>query len=728
MDSLLKNLKKHVTCSICLDTFTDPKTIACFHTFCCECLKQYASKTQRDGQFRCPECQTQVDIPERNDFEKLPTGFLQTRLLELLAVQQSEISCDNCREKSAEPSCCFNCGTFLCPDCVNAHEVLRNVAFEGHQVTPVKQFQTEDYETLLKRHSFCPQRYHEREVTRFFCLECQICVCQICIVTDHGSHALEPLDRAADGEKAKLMAEAELLKQKSKTCSDMMREFVQTANNLGTNIANAKREVSQTAKQMIAKIQQREREIITALENTREARMKTLNSSKAQLQSLARQIDRALEFANNLIQRSSSSNIMQSHKDFEQRCKVLNETPVPALPVSSSVKFVKTCVPKNLKLGFVAFIEASVKGLNQDFRDGVEADLIICPNLSRKTQQKFDVKVVVEPAENVQNLITCKKKDGNFLVKFTPKAPGAYNIVMTIHEDNLHTCCFPAQVKEQRVQVVPIVGEMDLKEREGNRNPHGIAVNSKGLIAVSDCKSHCILVFDEDGNYLGKHRCKGANAGELDYPTGITFVNDNEVFVADFLNHRIQHLNLQTETFVKTFGKKGTGIGELQNPVSLCMDDKGRVAVADCVNNRIQVFKTDGAPVFSFGSGKLDHPTGCIFHQNMFIVSDTYNDCLKVFDCSGNLLRKIGKRGEGDGELIHPQGLCIEKCGHHYNILVCDSGNGRIVQFSLEGSFIGQTVTKLQDPIAVAITPDNRVLVSDLEARKIYILQINSKM
>ena len=724
MDSLLKNLKKHVTCSICLDTFTDPKTIACFHTFCCECLKQYALKTQRGGQFRCPECQTQVDIPERNDFKKLPTGFLQTRLLELLAVQQSEISCANCRKKSAEPSCCFNCGTFLCPDCVNAHEVLRNVAFEGHQVTPVKQFQTEDYETLLKRQSFCPQRYHEREVTRFFCLECQICVCQLCIVTDHGSHALEPLDKAADGEKAKVMAEAELLKEKSKICSDLMREFEQTANNLGTNIAKAKREVSQTAEQMIAKIQQREREIITAFENTRVVRMQTLNSLKAQLQSLARKIDRALEFANNLIQRSSSSDIMQIHKDVEHRFKVLNKTPVPALPVISSAKFVKTCVPENLTLGFLTSIEVIVKSPNQDFRDGVVADLILFPNVIKKCQEKIDAKVAVKPIEKVRGLMTRKKGDGNFLAEFTPKEPGAYNIVVTLNEDHFRKCCFTAQVKEQRVEVV---GELDLK---GNRNPymHGIAVNRNGLLAVANHKSHCIMVFDKDGNYLRKLGCKGENAGELIYPTGITYLNDNELLVADFLNHRIQHLNVQTGTFVKTFGKKGTSKGELQNPVSLCMDDKGRVVVVDCVNNRIQVFTRDGAPVFSFGSGKLDHPTGCIFHQNMFIVSDTYNHCLRVFDCSGKPLRKIGKRGKGDGELIHPQGLCIEKCGNHYSILVCDSGNGRIVQFSMEGAFIGKTVTKLQDPIAIATTPDNRVLVSDFEARKIYILQVNSKM
>ena len=83
-----------------------------------------------------------------------------------------------------------------------------------------------------------------------------------------------------------------------------------------------------------------------------------------------------------------------------------------------------------------------------------------------------------------------------------------------------------------------------------------------------------------------------------------------------------------------------------------------------------------------------------VFHQNKFIVSDFGNNCLKIFDHSGKFLRKIGEQGEGDGQLNNPWGLCVEKSGNHHNILVCDSGNVRIVQFSVEGSFAGKTVTK----------------------------------
>ena len=723
MESLLKNLIEHVTCSICLDTFTDPKTITCLHTFCCECLKRHALRTQQDGKFRCPECQAEIGVPGR--FDKLPTGFLQNSLLGVLAVQKSgdgsEISCGNCRKKSAETSFCFECGKFMCPDCVNAHELLRNVAFKGHKVRPIKHFQAEDYEALLKRQSFCSQQYHEREVTRFFCIDCETSVCQICIVTDHKNHTVEPLDKAADGEKAKVMAGAELMKEKSKVCSDVIREFEQTAANLEANTTAAKQKVSQEAEQMIARIREREREAITELEKTRVWRMEKLNAAKTQVQSLAQQFNQAVEFANNLVQRSSSSDVMQSKQSLQKRFEDLNTTSVPALPVSSFVKFVSTADPENFTLGYIETVR--VDGLTQDFQAGVEAKIDIYPaELSSVAKRKTRVEAHVEPVTEVGSLMTYEKEDGNFLVKFTPKVPGTYNIKVTINGDNLFKSPFTVQVKERRFEVV---GKLDLKGQT-LQNPSGIAVNSKGLIAVADCSGHCILIFNREGKYLRKFGCKGENAGQFNCPSGVTYLNDDEILVADEVNHRIQRFNVQTGNVVKTFGKKGTGEGEFHSPLSVCLDGEGRVVVADLYNNRIQVLTKDGEPLFKFGSsgpGKLNRPTGCIFHQNKFIVSDFGDNCLKIFKCSGEFLRKIGEQGEGDEQLNCLCGLCVEKCGNHHNILLCDRGNGRIVQFSVEGAFTGKTVTELQHPARIATTPDGRILVTDWSVKKIYILK-----
>ena len=722
MESLLKNLKEYVTCSICLDTFTDPKTITCLHTFCCECIKKHALISQRNGKFRCPECQAEVDLPEANRFDKLPTSFHHNSLLSVLAIRQSgkgnDISCGVCKKMSAEISYCFECAKFMCSDCVNAHQLFSHLT-EGHKVTPVKHFQPQDYEALMRKQSFCSQRYHEREVTRFFCLICEICVCQICIATDHKAHDVEPLDKAADGEKANILTRTEVLKTKTKVFGDTIREYEQTVLELETNLTNAKREVSKAAEQMIAKIREDERRIITALENTRASRADKLDSAKAQVQSLLKQINQAIEFAENLIQRSSSSDVMQSKNYLEQRFNHLENTTIPELLVNSFLKFYQTKEEKNLTLGYIATSEPVV-GLRKDFQAGVESEFEVHPQILGG--EVFEVKVLVEPAEKRGSLTTCENQDGDYTVKFTPKVPGIFNIIIKVNGKDFAESPYNVQVKQRLIQVV---GEVEIKG-ETLEKPFGIAVNSKGQIAVSDYDKHCILITDKDGNCVRKVGCYGNNVGQLDCPADVTYLNDDNVLVVDEVNHCIQQFNVQTGNSVKSFGKRGTRGGEFLSPVSVCVDEEGRVIVADYLNNRIQVLSQDGEPLFQFGDSgpvKLNNPTACIYHENKFIVSDWGNNCLKVFDNTGKFLFKIGEPGKGDGQLRGPDGLCLQKCGNHHNLLVGNSLNGRVDQFTVEGCFTGKTVVKLQDPTIITTTPDGLILVTDFKTKKIHILK-----
>ncbi|XP_022807291.1 E3 ubiquitin-protein ligase TRIM56-like [Stylophora pistillata] len=316
MESLLKNLKEHVTCSICLDTYTERKTITCLHTFCCECLERHALTRQKQGFYPCPDCQAQIRIPEGNCFENLPNSFRHNSLLSLLAVQYSgdgnDISCSKCQKKNAEINYCFDCEKFMCPDCANAHEVFRDTLFQRHKVTPVRQFQPTDYEALLKRQSFCTVKYHEKEVTKFFCSECQSCVCQVCIATDHKSHDVVPFAKAADVEKAIIIARTKLLKDKKELCQGVVREFEKTEVELEANITTAKRKVSQTVEEVMGKLRQLEHEAITALEGARVSRVQKLLSGKESIVSLKKQLDQAFKFSNNLAERSSNPDIVQN--------------------------------------------------------------------------------------------------------------------------------------------------------------------------------------------------------------------------------------------------------------------------------------------------------------------------------------------------------------------------------------------------------------------------------
>ena len=693
--------------------------------------------SQREGQFRCPECQTQITIPEGNRFDQLPTSFLHNSLLSLLGVQQSgdgsEVTCGFCKKKKDEASYCFECEKMLCCECLNAHEMFRDVAFAGHKVTKVKQFQAEDYEALLKRKAFCTEKYHEKEVTRFYCRVCQTCICPICFVMNHKTYEIELLETAADKERANILAGVESMKQKHQTCRDIIRQFEETVANLEANIATAKRQVSQSAEQMIAVIHEREREAITTLENTCVSRMQKLDAVKKQVQQLEKQIKQAAEFASELAQRSSSADIIGNRKNLQERFEELCKTQMPDLPAGSFVKFVSTCKLDTLSLGIIKSgsetdpNKSTIKGLKQTFQAGVEAEISICPKTSEgqisNKQHEDHVEVQVEPSGQLASLIINEGNDEagrNFRVKFVPKLPGVYHISAMINGDNLAESPFSIEVQKRKLEVD---GEFHL-QNETLQKPVDIAVSSKGLIAIVDYwNNNCILICDKEGEIVRQVGYKGENPGQLSNPDGVTFINDDEILVADQCNHRVQQFNVHSaQNLVNSFGQCRTGDGNFKNPVGVCIDDEGRIIVSEYNNHRVQILTRDGVAMLKFGDSgleKLKNPVGCVCYKNMFIVADSGNSCLKIFNSSGKFLRKIGEKGNEDGQFLKPYGVYVDQ---HGNILVSDKESGHVQQFTVEGHFTGKTVKKLIWPWGMATTPDGRILVCDCTAGKVLFL------
>ena len=729
MESLLKNIKQQVTCSIFLDTFNEPKIISCFHTFCCECLEKHARVSQKEGKFRCPECQAAIDLPEGNRFDRLPNSFFHKSLLSLLAVRQSgdasSITCSQCRKTNPQMYYCFDCGRFMCLDCFNAHQLL-SATFEGHKVTPVKDFKIEDYEAVLKRQPFCSQEFHEREVTRFFCLECQVYICQICIVTDHQNHKVVLLDKVALEEKDKIMCVAKLMRNKESELCEVIKQFEGTISKLESNVATAKQEVSRVAEEIIAEIREREREAIDSLEATRVSILERINSAKQGVESLVKQMKKATTFAENLVQNGSSSDVMQIKETLEQKFKELRGVEVPRHQQETFVKFSEAPRLVDWKLGVIEVTRLSLEELDQSFQAGVEAELTLYAKTSEgepisRNDLKDQIEFLVEPVKDVTNVFVNKRENGCLQLKFTPKLPGPYGIEVKINGDKLPICQYALNAKERELV---IVGELNLKLFPGDKllSLSGIAVNKKGEIALVDDEGHCVYVFDKDGNCVRKIGSQGEEQGQFEQPKGVSYLNDKEILVADFGNDRIQHIDIQTGTVLKSFGQLGSGKGKLNGPYDVCLDDEERIVVTECGNHRIQVISKEGESIFTFGDRgpeKLSYPISCIPYKNMFLVCDGCDHCIKAFDQSGTFLYKFGREGNRDGELYEPHHLLVDSSD---NLLVCDPHNNRVQQFSLDGRFTGKSITVLC-PREIVAAPDGRILAANWTNSKVFILK-----
>ena len=674
MEPLVENLKKQVTCSICLDTYTDPKILSCFHTFCCKCLEEHATKTHRQGKFRCPECQAEINLPEGNRFDRLPTSFHQNSLVGLL--------------------------------------------------------ETEDREALL-RPPFCSQ--HKNERLRYFCSSCEACICPVCFAEDHRGHEFDVIEKAVQEHRKYIMLNVDTIKEKANLFREEIGKFEKTSEDVEMIIAIAKQDVSEAAQHVITKTRQQEKQLLESLEMTRRERIEQINSAKQELESLVKQIHQAAEFAENLVQRSPGWDIIKTKTTLKQKFQELRGVEISRHHPTTFVKFTAAS-QQHLKLGFIQLTEkpakaatSTVEGLHQTFQAGVEAEFTLCPKtaegeICNQADLNDQVELLIKPTKDVTNASVEEKGEGNLRLKFTPEVPGAYDVEVKINGENLPTSPFTIPVEEHQLVVV---GELDLKFNQGQgfKGPIGIAVNKQGDIAVADYDGHCVFVFNKEGKCLKQFGEKGKHPGQFTNPVDVTFLNDKEILIADQFNNRIQHINIQTEVVVKTFGKKGEGKGHFKVPLSICLNDTERIVVTEYHNNRVQVMSKEGEALFTIGDSgpeKLSTPYSCIPYKNIFLVTERDNHVIKAFDASNTFLYKFGEKGNQDGQFNSPRGMCLDGSK---NLLVCDPDNNRVQRFSLDGHFRGKTTVPLQSPLHIVTTPDGRILVTSFKAKKIYILK-----
>jgi DNA-binding beta-propeller fold protein YncE len=112
-------------------------------------------------------------------------------------------------------------------------------------------------------------------------------------------------------------------------------------------------------------------------------------------------------------------------------------------------------------------------------------------------------------------------------------------------------------------------------------------------------------------------------------------------------------------TYVKTIGglSSGTAAGQFNDPYGLTVSPAGQVFVADFLNNRVQVFNTNlgyqaSITTWSGGSGQFNGPADV-----------AVNARIEVFDSSGGYVTAFGSSGSGAGQFQDPYGVAVSPTG-----------------------------------------------------------------
>jgi uncharacterized protein (TIGR03663 family) len=177
--------------------------------------------------------------------------------------------------------------------------------------------------------------------------------------------------------------------------------------------------------------------------------------------------------------------------------------------------------------------------------------------------------------------------------------------------------------------------------------------------------------------------------------------------IADTGNHRVLVVDANGQ-LVQEFG-------------SLCRVAEG--AASGCVD-------PDGSGPLDLGDGQFQEPWGiAVDAEGMIFVADTWNGRIQVFDSAGKFVHKWGIFNTTNGtlgdplSLFGPRGIAIDSSGY---LLVADTGNKRILQFTPTGEFVNQIggggvrLGNFEEPTSVGVDPrDGSVYVADAWNRRI---------
>ena len=200
---------------------------------------------------------------------------------------------------------------------------------------------------------------------------------------------------------------------------------------------------------------------------------------------------------------------------------------------------------------------------------------------------------------------------------------------------------------------------------EEMKSPCGIAVD-KNIIYVTDIREHCIFYFTTVPIFylISIVGGKGTGLEEFHYPNQLTVSMHGDVFVSDCMNDRLKVL--KRTMFYRIIFEKHISHHTMTKPCDVKLaPDESIYALSYIDSFCVHIFSRTGEKISSLitsgdiGMQVMSPHFFCLDTEENLFISDSGAHQVKVFSKEGTLLHKIGERGEGVGELYHPQGIAL---------------------------------------------------------------------
>ena len=372
VQQLFKNLRKEAECPLCLETVKDPKTLPCLHSFCLACLDKHANYARRQLQtaIKCPVCQASFQIPEEDTFGGLPASFHLNRLVDLLALADGGTDsqqCGNCEENNSATHYCFECQSFLCTTCFEAHQRIK--ATRGHKNIFVKNLQASDVDKLIRRPAMCSEKYHQDQPLEYYCQDCNVCTCIKCSVVSHNHHTMVDMQKAADEQKMQIAEALKKVKAEVVIFENEMKHQIELMDENKTQISAAREKMNETVDDCIRLLTEHKASMNLEFDEINQAHQKAHATHLENFQLAVTRLKSSLEQGENILERNINAEILQTKPVIIGRCEDLLKAERPATYEPPRVNYLVVS-QTNASL-------SSVEGLLREAKEQIETNFVV---------------------------------------------------------------------------------------------------------------------------------------------------------------------------------------------------------------------------------------------------------------------------------------------------------------------------------------------------------------
>ena len=655
-------LEREVTCPLCMELFKEPKKLPCDHVYCKECLKTMAERSL-DATISCPECRRKIEIPN-NDVGKFSTDFRLNRLIE--AFQKVKVGEElgtldlthMCKVHSTQSLAlyCETCGKQICRDCV-----LLTKSHTGHEYGFFKDA-AERYRHVIIN-DFVQVGNQKQPISS--ALE-KITAIEEDIVS-HTKKCHDDIDHAFDDLFSVLRECREALKGDTKTYYNSIAKGFKRQRDELEEVRDELNELSTTVDEAVKGNDPGFLRELTPM-------LKRIDEMKKKLLSLPIEVSEPQMLAVDIIGKDALRHYLKSQCFLHK-------------PVNPNMCTVEGGFLSNAQIDhaydLIVTLADTLGNIMQSGENKVKVDLF-------NHQGKSTKGVQIKPLS-----LSCVK------VTLTPETRGKHRLHVKVNGAHVKNSPFsvmvqmPLEFYSNPVAKIPELklpvglsyshGKVIATELKCNRFieidshlcvrdvHHMIGVNkltrdfnrNTYVTTFGDNQLHKLNQRWESVATVGRY---GKGDGEFDSPNGLRICKDDELYVCDSNNHRIQVFDLDLN-FKRVFdGKKGNGKGIFESPSDVDFDASGHIYVVDCRNDCIVVFTHDEHFMFVVQNNllnrfKLYRPMNLCIHNDRVFVTNFGGNNILVLNTAGVKVASFG-----NDNLHDPEGITVDENGFVYVI------------------------------------------------------------